>query len=107
MKRQGLQQYAKELGRRGYLQDITRFKNLSIRQEEQIIGDLKCLPGHRTKMEKLMRYIRESTDVLQDSQVSRKGSVGKPRGSNPRVNPPPPEQRKSSKIKKILSPYQK
>ncbi|KAM3142118.1 hypothetical protein pb186bvf_005772 [Paramecium bursaria] len=74
LKLQNLQQYAQELISRGYGYDLVKFSQLQDKEFEFLINDIKVLPGHKVKLQKLIHQVQElvkgdkNYEILKDKQ---------------------------------------
>lgn len=53
----GLQQYTRELIIRGYGVNISKLAMLRDADRQKLYEDMKVLPGHTTKLNKIIEYI--------------------------------------------------
>ena len=57
----GLQQYTRELILRGYGVNISRLTHLTDKDRQKLFEDIKVLPGHTTKFNKILQSLLELT----------------------------------------------
>lgn len=70
LKPMGLQQYTRELIIRGYGVNVGKLAFLSDVDRQKLYEDIKVLPGHTTKLNRIIEYITNQAKELTDSGYS-------------------------------------
>jgi len=70
LKSMGLQQYTRELIIRGYGVNISKLALLRDSERQKLFEDIKVLPGHTTKLNKIIEYITNQAHELTESGYS-------------------------------------
>jgi len=70
LKPMGLQQYTRELIIRGYGVNISKLALLRDNERQKLFEDIKVLPGHTTKLNKIIEYITNQAQEMTESGYS-------------------------------------
>lgn len=70
LKPMGLQQYTRELIIRGYGVNISKLAMLRDADRQKLYEDMKVLPGHTTKLNKIIEYITNQAQEMTESGYS-------------------------------------